>query len=182
MRTGSLEQEDAADEVVGFHLEQAYRYRTELAPTDRRAKQLASDAGTALGRAGMREWKRSDVAATINLLGRATTLLPQGSRRSELLCELGIAFISSGQTEDAEAALNSAERTEQRGIQLWVLDGARAPSAEYEPYCDGHGALWNSPRRPFPPSRQSPTIVRSGALGSSQASFREEFEDVIRSG
>ena len=115
-----LEQEDAADEVVGFHLEQAYRYRTELAPTDRRAKQLASDAGTALGRAGMREWKRSDVAATINLLGRATTLLPPRESQRELLCELGIAFISSGQTENAEAALNSAERTEQRGIQLWA--------------------------------------------------------------
>jgi tetratricopeptide (TPR) repeat protein len=111
---------DAADEIVGYHLEQAYRYRGEIGPVDRRAKQLAADAGARLGAAGMRAWKRSDVPATVNLLERATTLLPEGSRRSELLCELGIALQASGETESAEEALQSAERAEQPGLQLWA--------------------------------------------------------------
>ena len=32
---------DAPDEIVGYHLEQAYRYRAELGPPNRRARQLA---------------------------------------------------------------------------------------------------------------------------------------------
>ncbi len=68
---------DAPDEIVGYHLEQAYRYRAELGPPNRRARQLAADAGARLGAAGMRSWKSGDVPATINLLGRATSLLPE---------------------------------------------------------------------------------------------------------
>ena len=45
---------DAPDEIVGYHLEQAYRYRAELGPPNRRARQLAADAGARLGAAGMR--------------------------------------------------------------------------------------------------------------------------------
>ena len=68
---------DAPDEIVGYHLEQAYRYRAELGPPNRRARQLAADAGARLGAAGMRSWRSGDVPATINLLGRATSLLPE---------------------------------------------------------------------------------------------------------
>ncbi len=68
----------------------------------------------------MRAWKRSDIPATVNLLDRATKLLPEGGRRSELLCELGIALIAGGETEQAEAALRAAVGAEQRGLQLWA--------------------------------------------------------------
>ena len=68
---------NAQDEIVGYHLEQAYRHRAELGPPNRRARQLAADAGTRLGAAGMRRVGSSDVPATINLLGRATSLLPE---------------------------------------------------------------------------------------------------------
>jgi DNA-binding SARP family transcriptional activator len=114
------EQPEAADEVVGFHLEQAHRYRAELGSVDRRAKQLAVDAGQRLGAAGMRAWKRSDVPATVNLLERATTLLPEGSRRSELLCELGIALTLAGVNERAETALRAAQLAKEPGLQLWA--------------------------------------------------------------
>jgi DNA-binding SARP family transcriptional activator len=114
------EESDAPDEIVGYHLEQAYRYRAEIGPVDRGAKQLAADAGTRLGSAGMRAWKRSDVPATINLLGRATSLLPEGGRRSELLCELGIAFVAAGEKERAEGVLQSAEGAKQPALQLWA--------------------------------------------------------------
>ncbi len=100
---------EAADEVVGYHLEQAYRYRTELGPADRRAKQLAADAGARFGAAGMHSWRRGDVPTTIDLLGRATSLLPENDAgRRELLCELGVAFDAAGDTAHAEETLSGA--------------------------------------------------------------------------
>ena len=48
---------NAPDEIVGYHLEQAYRYRAELGPPNRRARQLAADAGARLGAAGMRAFR-----------------------------------------------------------------------------------------------------------------------------
>ena len=42
------------DEIVGYHLEQAYRYRTELVPADEAALALAADAGALLAIAGRR--------------------------------------------------------------------------------------------------------------------------------
>ncbi len=100
---------NAPDEIVGYHLEQAYRYRAELGPPNRRARQLAADAGARLGAAGMRSWRSGDVPATINLLGRATSLLPENEMwRRELLCELGVAFDAAGDTARAEETLNGA--------------------------------------------------------------------------
>ena len=40
------------EEVVGYHLEQAYRYRTELGPIDDRARALAREAAERLGQRG----------------------------------------------------------------------------------------------------------------------------------
>ena len=48
------------DELVGYHLEQAYRLRAELGRIDGRARRLATDAGGRLGAAGIEAWKRGD--------------------------------------------------------------------------------------------------------------------------
>jgi len=89
------------DELVGFHLEQAYRLRAELHPIDDRARRLAASAGDRLADAGIRAWKRGDVPAAVNLLDRATSLLPASERRRELLCEFGLAVRASGEAEQA---------------------------------------------------------------------------------
>ncbi|HEY2936390.1 MAG TPA: BTAD domain-containing putative transcriptional regulator [Gaiellaceae bacterium] len=97
------------DALVGYHLEQAYRYRAELAPVDRHARGLAADAGARLGSAGIRAWKRGDARATTNLLGRSTALLPESdATRRELLCELGVALRTAGESERAEGILQDA--------------------------------------------------------------------------
>ena len=71
------------DEFVGYHLEQAYRLRSELGESDRRTEHLADDAGRRLGDAGVRAMKRGDVPAAIGLLRRATSIpLPRRSRAS----------------------------------------------------------------------------------------------------
>jgi DNA-binding SARP family transcriptional activator len=89
-----LAERNAADELVGFHLEQAAELRLER---DRHATRLAEDAGRRLGSAGIARWKRGDAAGSAHLLERATKLLPRADvERLELLCELGCALNTSG--------------------------------------------------------------------------------------
>src|SRR5207253_7142166 len=88
------------DELVGYHLERSYRLRAELGPVDRALRQLAADAGARLGAAGIRAGKRNDIPAAVNLLGRATGLLPEADGvRRELGCELGTAPRAAGDAE-----------------------------------------------------------------------------------
>jgi DNA-binding SARP family transcriptional activator len=109
-RYGSwLRQRDGRDEIVGYHLEQAHLYRAELQPGDPRLRPLADAAGTHLGAAGMRGWKRADLRAAMNLLSRATSLLERDDAdRVELLCELGIARRWSGDAAGSDEALVEA--------------------------------------------------------------------------
>jgi class 3 adenylate cyclase/tetratricopeptide (TPR) repeat protein len=65
------------DEILGYHLEQAARYRREL---DRADPELERRAGRHLAAAGSRATMRSDSHGAANLLGRALALLPPGDR------------------------------------------------------------------------------------------------------
>ena len=105
-----LEQRDkAADEIVGYHLEQAHRYRKELDPGDPVVVGLAKRAGRVLAAAGIGAWKRADARAAANLLGRAASLLPAGEpRRAEILCELGMGLGQLGDSAAADAAFTEA--------------------------------------------------------------------------
>ena len=104
----NLDRRDDADEIVGYHLEQAYAYRVELARADEHAHELAAAAGDRLGSAGVRAWKRADAPAAINLLERAVNLLPDDASRCELLCELGLAHRMRGEPRAAQARLDEA--------------------------------------------------------------------------
>ena len=64
------------DEIVGYHLEQAYLYRAELGLVDDASRALARQAAERLGSAGHRAFVRGDVAAAVNLISRAVPLLP----------------------------------------------------------------------------------------------------------
>jgi class 3 adenylate cyclase/tetratricopeptide (TPR) repeat protein len=105
-----LEQRDkAADEIVGYHLEQAYRYRKELAPGDPAVVGLAKRAGRVLAAAGIGAWKRADARAAANLLGRAASLLPAGEPgRAEAVCELGLSLGQLGDSAAADATFTEA--------------------------------------------------------------------------
>ena len=104
-----LEQRHGAGELVGYHLEQALRYRIELRPGDPLLPTLAQRAGQHLADAGVRAFKRADTPAAINLFGRAVSLLPvDDPQRTEALCELGIAQRSVGDASAAEATLTEA--------------------------------------------------------------------------
>jgi len=74
------------DEVVGYHLEQAGRYRRELGHPD---PELERRAAGRLGEAGAKAAARSDAHAAANLLRRALALLPKDEPgRASLLIEL----------------------------------------------------------------------------------------------
>ena len=62
------------DEIAGYHLEQAARYRRELGRPDH---ELERRAGRHLAAAGRRAGNRSDAPAAMNLLGRAVALLTE---------------------------------------------------------------------------------------------------------
>jgi tetratricopeptide (TPR) repeat protein len=91
------------DEIVGYHLEQAARYRIELgqadaAVTNAAAERLAAAAGRAFG--------RSDFTASASLMSRAVVLLPtHDARRPAMLVDLGEAARESGRYNEAESAL-----------------------------------------------------------------------------
>jgi class 3 adenylate cyclase/tetratricopeptide (TPR) repeat protein len=67
---------DAPDEIIGYHLEQAHRYRTELDQVDETAQALGRRAAQRLGAGGRRAFARSDASAAVNLISRAVSLLP----------------------------------------------------------------------------------------------------------
>jgi DNA-binding SARP family transcriptional activator len=99
------------DEFVGFHLERAYRLRTELGEPDRRVGRLAEDGGRRLGRSGIRAFKRGDIHAAVSLLGRATDLIPvNAEQRRDLACEYAVALEASQDSERAVAVLTDLIR------------------------------------------------------------------------
>jgi DNA-binding SARP family transcriptional activator len=107
-----LDRRDDADELVGYHFEQAYGYLTQLAKPDEHALHLANAGGERLGRAGIRAWKRADAPAAVNLLSRAVELMPGAD---ELACELGAALrVRDDLDRSREVLLKAAESPEQR--------------------------------------------------------------------
>jgi DNA-binding SARP family transcriptional activator/tetratricopeptide (TPR) repeat protein len=64
------------EEIVGYHLEQAFRYQAEFGPVDDAGRELARRAAGRLGAAGRRAFARGDAPAAVNLISRAAALLP----------------------------------------------------------------------------------------------------------
>src|SRR5439155_4118384 len=93
------------DEIVGYHLEQAYRYRAELGETQ---AELGVRAAERLGEAGRRALGPASAKA---LLARAVSLMPVDDRRRvELSTMLGVALVDSAELLEAERVLEEASR------------------------------------------------------------------------
>jgi tetratricopeptide (TPR) repeat protein len=97
-------------EIVGFHLEQAFRYRSELVAVDATVLELAAKAAAHLAAAGRRAHARGDAPAAIALLSRAAELLPaEAPGRLELLPDLGDAYREAGDFGRAKSVLDEAQ-------------------------------------------------------------------------
>jgi DNA-binding SARP family transcriptional activator len=102
-RIGELE------EIAGYHLEQAFRYREDLGAVDERARALAGEAARRLGASGLRARSREDAPAAAALLARAVDLLPaRDNARLELLPALGHVLREAGDLAHADAVLSEA--------------------------------------------------------------------------
>jgi class 3 adenylate cyclase/tetratricopeptide (TPR) repeat protein len=103
------------EEILGYHLERAYRYRELLGVVTDAHRAVATKAAARLSSAGLRAMGRFDHPAAINLLSRASSVLPANSpARLELLPDLAVALTLAEQAGDAE--------------RLWAeaAEGARA--------------------------------------------------------
>jgi class 3 adenylate cyclase/tetratricopeptide (TPR) repeat protein len=101
------------DEIVGYHLEQAYRLGVELS---RRDDELARRAGVLLRRAGEAALARHEAAAATALLQRAAELLSGApAERAAMLTDLGAALRDAGSLVEAERHFDEAI-DEARGV------------------------------------------------------------------
>jgi len=125
------------DQIVGYHLEQAYRCRDQLGLAGEDQRALASEAKTRLEAAGRKALLRGDAAAAGGLLERAASLLtPDDPARLSLLPTLGEAFFEAGRLADADRVLAEAverstdellkarARVEQQFVRLQTHTGA----------------------------------------------------------
>ena len=100
-----------SDEIVGYHLEQAHRYRAELAPGDPALSELGRRAAEHLGGAGRGAMDRGDWGAARGLLRRARNLLPDGSdERAVLGPDLALALTEVGENTEAMAIADEAAK------------------------------------------------------------------------
>jgi predicted ATPase/class 3 adenylate cyclase len=97
------------EEVIGYHLEQAYRCCAELGRMGPRERAIGAMAAGRLDSSGRRALARSDLPAAVKLLERAAALLPHDDRaRAELLPCLGAALTEAGRLSDADGVLDEA--------------------------------------------------------------------------
>jgi tetratricopeptide (TPR) repeat protein len=108
------------DEIVGYHLEQAYRYHAELGPAETKLGRRAADRLTAAGR---RSYAAGDNGSAANLLGRAVSLAePAGREGVERLIQLAWSLLGRGEFAEARArneqAIALAQDVSDRALEL----------------------------------------------------------------
>ena len=103
------EQLTGHEELVGYHLEQAYLARAELGRVGDDTARRRLKGGRLLGRAGRRALDRDECAAAASLLERAARLLAvDPPERAALLTDLGRALRGRGALDAADEALAEA--------------------------------------------------------------------------
>ena len=99
-------------EILGYHLEQAFMYLRDLGPIDDHGRRLAGDAAERLASAGRRAFARGDMPAAANLLRRAGDLLPEDDdARLDLAAPLGEAYLDIGELAWAQLVLEQGLET-----------------------------------------------------------------------
>ena len=135
---------DEYDEIVCYHLEQAYRYRRELGRAAE-AGELARHAGECLTSAGRRASSRGDLAAASTFLGRAAAVLPPGDEaRPGLLVELGVALRECGSLARAGEVLEEAVSLAAAVRNARLEARARIEQSLLRAYTDSHEGIEES--------------------------------------
>ena len=103
------------EEIMGYHLEQAHRYLSELGPLDDDGLRIAGDASKRLSGAARRAASRGDMHAATNLFQRAVALLgTQDPARLALLPEYAETLTGVGDFSGSRGVLDEALREAER--------------------------------------------------------------------
>jgi DNA-binding SARP family transcriptional activator len=109
------------EELIGHHLAEAVRYRTELGMDSDETAALAERAATRLHSAGDRAFLRGDMPAAVALLSAAAALFAADApERVGLLPRLGTALVELGRFDDAGSVLDEAWGRARAGGELAV--------------------------------------------------------------
>ena len=116
------------EEILGYHLEQAYRYRSELGRLDEEGREVGRRGARKLSAAGGRAFARGDLPAACTLLRRAAAMLEPGDpARIAVLPLLGEALLENGLFEESRTVLDEAVAAAAAADD--ELSGARAKLA-----------------------------------------------------
>ena len=122
------------DELIGFHLEQACGYRSELGTPD---GTLAAAARERLAAGGQRASRRQDYAAAMSLLERAAMLLPPEELDLALETEIFEALFWTGRLDEAiqraDLLAERAAATGDRVVEVSARIKAGALRISYQP-------------------------------------------------
>jgi class 3 adenylate cyclase/tetratricopeptide (TPR) repeat protein len=114
------------DELVGFHLAEAYQYRTELGFDSEEDRLLARRAGERLAAAGRRAAIRGNIQVSLKLLERAVGLLPEGHQaRLDAALDLADARSAAGEFDEAVQAYQDVVEAAKVARQPTLLMHAR---------------------------------------------------------
>jgi class 3 adenylate cyclase len=109
------------DEIVGYHLEQAYRNRDALDAFDSRLPGLGRRTADHLAQAGRGALSRGDLGAARGLFTRATALLPEGDEtRLEILRVLQWPLSEVNDVDGMRVAIEELEASPEPRFQLFA--------------------------------------------------------------
>jgi class 3 adenylate cyclase/tetratricopeptide (TPR) repeat protein len=132
------------EEILGFHLEQAHGYLSELEEPDDHQRRLAQRAAEKLDAAGRRAFAREDMPAAANLLRRAHDLFSADEpARIELVPDLAQALTQTGEFAWAEVFLTEAVDTAGRLGESTLAAEARLAQLTTHRFTGGEEANWS---------------------------------------
>ena len=134
------------DEIVGYHLEQAYRYRVELGPLDDAAAEIGARAGDRLLASAGKARDRGDTVAAQALLTRAVDLVPAGSGvRAGAVLQLAVIHAEPVTSQRAaalrEETVALATSTQDEGLLARVTLARVEAEVQYDANVTMRGAL-----------------------------------------
>jgi len=168
------------DEIVGYHLEQAARYKQELGHSD---STLESRAGERLGIAGRHAMWRGDNRAAKGLMARALSLLRP--LRLDVYLELDMADLQPTEAQALAVVEAAAERAhaahdECAEALAWAAAARRAVLVGSGSTVDEQEALAREAITLLEEAGDHEGLVRAWLLLGGAASYRGQYEDYAR--
>jgi predicted ATPase/class 3 adenylate cyclase len=109
------------EEIIGYHLEQAFGFRMELGPLNDVAVDVRTRACSRLESAAQRALYRGDLPAALNLFQRAAALAAGVANHAELQTRVASVLLQLGQFAEAEALFELARDTSREdGDERWA--------------------------------------------------------------